>query len=83
MTKGNSGQKGLVSFIFPYHSPSLKEVRAGTQGWNLEAGSEALAVEECCLLACSTLLSFIPPRSPSRYSTVAQPIMDLALPHNY
>jgi hypothetical protein len=33
--------------------PLLREVRAGTQDRNLEAGTEAEATEEHCLLACS------------------------------
>lgn len=37
-----------------HHCSSVKEVRAGTQGRNLEAGTEAEPMEECCLLACST-----------------------------
>lgn len=39
------------------HSPSLPEVRAGTQGNNLEAGSEVGVTEEHCLLAFTPWLA--------------------------
>jgi hypothetical protein len=39
------------------HTPLLIKVSIGTQGRNLEAGAEAEAMEECCLLACSVLLA--------------------------
>ena len=51
MTKSNSGKK---RFISSYDSPSLREVGTRTQRRNLEAGTEAEAMEECCLLACSS-----------------------------
>jgi hypothetical protein len=38
------------------HTASLREVRAGTQGRNLEPNAEAEAMEGCCLLACSSWL---------------------------
>lgn len=34
-------------------SPSCREVRAGTQSGNLEAGTEPKAMEKCCWLICS------------------------------
>ena len=34
-----------------------KEARAGTRGRNVEAETEAEAMEECCLLACLWLAS--------------------------
>ena len=45
------GNKGFSLLTGLYHSSS-KEVRAGTQGGNPEAGTEAEVMEECCLLAC-------------------------------
>ena len=40
------------SLTFPQYSPSLSEVKAGTQGRNLEAETEAETTEEHCLVAC-------------------------------
>lgn len=37
----------------PHHNLLLKEVRTGTEGKNLEAGTKAEAREESFLLACS------------------------------
>lgn len=44
----------MLYFIFQLrgHTPSLREVRPGTQGENLEAVTEAEDTEECGLLAC-------------------------------
>jgi hypothetical protein len=56
-TKQNKNQleeKGYFSFQYPGHTPLLKEVRAETQGRNLEAETGVEAMEECCLLACSS-----------------------------
>jgi hypothetical protein len=44
MTKSKLKRKG---FTPPKSGKELK------QGWNLEAGADAEAVERCCLLACS------------------------------
>lgn len=41
----------------PLHSPLLKGVRAGTQGRSQEAGTEADAGEECCLLTWGHFLN--------------------------
>jgi hypothetical protein len=47
-------RKGFISLdIFL----SLKEAEAGIQGRNLEAGTETKAMEERCLLACSSWLT--------------------------
>ena len=50
------------SLQFSGHTPSLREVRAGTQGSILEAGTEVEAMEMCCLLDCAhgllSLLSY-------------------------
>lgn len=54
MIKGNL-KKRFILLAFLYYSPSLKKVRERTQGRNLEAGTEAEAIEEHCLLACSCL----------------------------
>lgn len=49
---------GLFPLKLPRHSPSLKEVTAGTKDRNnLETETGVDAVEECCLLACSTLFA--------------------------
>ena len=49
--------KGFFQLAVPHHSPSLKEIRAGawagSGSGDLEAGTDAEAVEECCLLAGS------------------------------
>ena len=47
--KASWGGKGL--FHLTTYSPSLREVRAGTQGRNLEAGAKAESVEEHCFPA--------------------------------
>jgi hypothetical protein len=41
---------GLLHFILSGHSPPQSDVRAGAQGRNLEAGVEALAMEDHCVL---------------------------------
>jgi len=46
------GRKGLFG-MFLCLSPSLKKNMAGTLGRNLEAGTEAEAMEEHCLLIFS------------------------------
>jgi hypothetical protein len=56
MTKSNMGRKGFISLTS--YSPSSREVMTETWkqepgGRNLEAGADAEATEECCLLACS------------------------------
>jgi hypothetical protein len=60
MTRTNLGKGRLT---FPLHSPSSSKARAGVQGRNLEAGAEAEAMEEHCLLAYSpgllSLLSYL------------------------
>lgn len=58
---GHGGQKELggkkrVCFIHLtvlYHNSLLNKIRARSQGVTLEAGTEAKAIEECCLLASS------------------------------
>ena len=52
------GEKWVVSFIV--YSPLSKKVRAGTQDKNLEAGTEAEATKETCLLSCSACLLILP-----------------------
>jgi hypothetical protein len=37
--------------MYSDHNPLLKEAKAGIQDRNLEAGTEAEAIKECCLLA--------------------------------
>ena len=38
------------------HNPSFREVKARTQVRNLEAGTEAVTMEECCLLSANFLI---------------------------
>ena len=56
MSKATWGGKGI---FHPTASSPLREVRAGTQDRNLEAGTEAETMEEHCLLVCSARLSQI------------------------
>ena len=51
MTKSNLWRKDL--FYVTVYSPSLREVRAGTQERKLEVGTEAQTVKECCSLVAS------------------------------
>ena len=46
MTYSSMRKEGCVWFILPCHSPSLREIRAGTQGRNLEARTEAETMGE-------------------------------------
>ena len=55
MTKSSLGGAGL--FLSTVYSPSSGEIRSGTQGRNLEAGTQAESVEELCSLACSSQLA--------------------------
>jgi hypothetical protein len=50
MTKSNWGRRGLLKLTG--YLPSSGKVREGVQSKNLEAGTEAEAMEEWCLLAC-------------------------------
>ena len=56
LTNNNLGREGFTWLPFPSLSPSLGEARAGTQCRNLEAGTEAEARREPCLLTVSTWL---------------------------
>ena len=49
-------RKGVIYFqIIVHHlKKSGQELR---QGWNLETGTDAKAMEGCCLLACSSWLA--------------------------
>lgn len=52
--RSSFGWKGLISPHTSHHSLSVREVRAGAQGGDLESGTEAEAVKECfvsCRLA--------------------------------
>lgn len=49
--KSTYGGKGLIHLTTC--SLSSREARAGTQGRDLEAGTEKEAMEEHCLLTCS------------------------------
>lgn len=41
MTKNKLERKGFICLILPHHMPSLKEVKAGTQGRYLEKGTKS------------------------------------------
>jgi hypothetical protein len=53
LAKNNLGRKGLIWLTFLHHHPSLKETRSGIQGKNMEPGTNAVTMEEWCLLDCS------------------------------
>lgn len=76
--------KGLFDLHIPGNCLSLKNVRLGTQDRNLNAGTEAETVEECCFLAFSPVscsATFLLPPS-TTCPVVASPIVvDRALPH--
>jgi hypothetical protein len=50
-------ERVYFSLQFSDHSPLEKEVKANTQGRTMEAGIEAEAMEECCLLTQSPWLA--------------------------
>jgi hypothetical protein len=56
MTKSNLGRQKFIWLTLVGHSPSFREIKAGTEGMNLEAGTEAETIEEHCLLACYLLV---------------------------
>ena len=53
VTKCNLGGKGIDHLVT--YCPSLRDIKAGTQGRNPEAGTEAETMEECYLLALSLM----------------------------
>lgn len=59
MTKAIWRGKGSFCLTLPGRSPSLREARAGTQGRNVEAGTEADTTKEHRLLAHSSWLSLL------------------------
>ena len=72
------------SIKFSGHTPSLRGDRAGTQGRSLESGTEAEAVEEDCLLACSSWVTqsvFFLYKLRSTSPGTASSTMGFALPH--
>ena len=67
-------EKGLIQLTLPHHSSSLKEVKAGTQHRNLEAGTYTESMEEHCLLTrslCFAQPTFLynPGMAPSTFIT--------------
>lgn len=54
MTKCNLGSEGFDWTTQPHHSPSFREVSAGTQ-----ARAKAWNTEQCCLLDCPSWLSLL------------------------
>lgn len=53
------GGKGLLKLLPPQHSPSWREINTGSHPRNLEAGTEAGAVEEQGALHCSAWLAHL------------------------
>lgn len=56
MAINNLGKKGLFQLIFPNLQSTRKGSQNRTQGNKLESGIDVEAVQECCLLACSSCL---------------------------
>lgn len=57
MAKRNLRRKGLLNPLLPGNSTLLREVKQKLkQNKNLEAMTQAEAMNECCLLACSARL---------------------------
>ena len=46
MTKDTLARKGLISFTSAHHNPPPKEIKTGTQGRNLKAGTKIDAMED-------------------------------------
>jgi hypothetical protein len=46
----NDKRWGKDLFQLKICNPFLREVRAGNQGRSLEVGTEAMALEECCVM---------------------------------
>lgn len=65
MMKGDFGMRSLE---LQGHTLSHGEVRPGTQGRNLQSGTEAEAVKAHCLLTCSDCF-LIAPKTTSRVGT--------------
>jgi hypothetical protein len=61
-----------------YFILSLQSTVEGSQGRNLEAGTEAEAMEECCFLACSSRLYYTTQDHPPWMASLT---MSWALPH--
>ena len=59
MTKTNLGEKGFIlSYNFQVrHHEWMKSQQELKYGWNLEAGTEAEAIEESCLLSSTSWLA--------------------------
>lgn len=56
--QSNTGRKGFISSILPYHCSYLKEVKTDIQkGTTLKAEANAEAMEGCCFLVCSPWLA--------------------------
>lgn len=70
-------ENGLFHFILLGNSLLLKEIRAGTQGRSLEAGTETEALKECILLTFSPWIA----QPAFSYHSVALPKVALAIPH--
>ena len=58
LDQSNLGTNGFIWLMCLHHCSSLKGIRQEfEQGKSLEAGADAEAVEECCLLAFSLWLA--------------------------
>lgn len=51
------GKESIRLFPLTPYTPTRRELRAGTEGRNLEAGTDAEAIKECYLLSCPLRLS--------------------------
>lgn len=77
LTEISLGRRGVTASYNPGHRTALREVKAGTQGRKLEAGSEAEAVEEHLSWACSDYFLY----NPGLPAGVAPPPVGWALSH--
>lgn len=77
LTEISLGRRGVTASYNPGHCTALREVKAGTQGRKLEAGSEAEAVEEHLSWACSDYFLY----NPGLPAGVAPPTVGWALSH--
>lgn len=76
-TRSNLGREGFNWHTLPHHSLLTGDIRAATQGGNLEAGTEEEILQKCCLLTYMALLSYLPRTTCPR---VAPPTVGGVLP---
>ena len=80
LTKNNLEKEGFTSVYRSLSKPTIK----GSKGRNLEAGAEAEAIEDQCLLSCSLVACSYCFLLPSRTICLrmAQPMVIWVLPHH-